>query len=119
MFKKVLVGASASLALAFGVIGATAGSAAANDWKLCDGQWLKAGPPNYVGCLSGPNRVSTLYYGLFNDAISSVQTNGTAMETWNDTYFRGTYGYFAPWGTWNVLYSPYNNSISSFSYPGA
>lgn len=55
---------------------------------------------------------------IFNDRASSIQTNGTAMETWNDANFTGTYGYFAPWNTWPLLSYPYNDAITSISYAG-
>ena len=82
------------------------------------GAWLICQDPNLLGkCLGGPFRTPDLGW-WFNDTISSIQTNETAMETWNGWDFKGTYGYFAPWGTWPSLSSPYNNAIKSVSYPG-
>ena len=80
--------------------------------------WIACRNTNLTGvCLGGPVRKTYLDYPLYDD-VSSIQTNGTAMETWNDENFKGTYGYFAPWGTWLSLSSPYNDEISSISYPG-
>ena len=89
----------------------SATTAAGNVWLMCEN-------PNLTGvCQGGPVRIPALQWPLDNSA-SSIQTNGTAMETWNDPNFKGTYGYFAPWGTWNSLSAPYNDAISSISYPG-
>lgn len=79
-------------------------------WVICQDFNLQG------SCYGGPVRLSGL--GWMDNLTSSIQTNATAMETWNDPGFKGTYGYFAPWGTWNTLSSPYNDAISSISYPG-
>ena len=82
------------------------------------GAWLLCKDPNLQGtCIGGPLRTPDLLRD-FDNTTSSIQTNETAMETWNDWNFKGTYGYFAPWGTWNSLSSPYNDAITSVSYPG-
>ncbi len=36
-FRKALIGVTASLALAAGIVGTTAGSASAGEWRLCTG----------------------------------------------------------------------------------
>lgn len=82
-----------------------------NLWLICE-----LGSLNGV-CQGGPVRIPSLTWPM-DDNGSSIQTNGTAMETWNDPNFKGTYGYFAPWGTWNTLSAPYSDAISSISYPG-
>ena len=90
--------------------GFPADTADTSPWVICQDFNLQG------ACYGGPVRLPDL--GWMNDTTSSIQTNGTAMETWNDAFFKGTYGYFAPWGTWNTLSAPYNNAISSISYPG-
>jgi hypothetical protein len=111
MFRKALTGATASLALAAGIVGATAGSASANEWKLCSGTYWQN------ECWHGPQRVPSLSW-YWDESFRSIQTDGTAMEVWTKPNFKGDYGYFAPWGSWPTLTYPYNTNISSFSYPG-
>ncbi|WSA80963.1 hypothetical protein OG930_38400 [Streptomyces sp. NBC_01799] len=110
-FRKALIGATASLALAAGIVGTTAGSASASEWRLCTGAYLQN------QCWHGPDRQSGLAW-LWDESFSSIETNGTAMEVWTKPGFKGDYGYFAPWGYWPTLTYPYENNISSFSYPG-
>ncbi|MGW2220679.1 hypothetical protein ACWCSD_37320 [Nonomuraea sp. NPDC001684] len=122
-FRKALIATATSLALGIGIIGVAAGPAAAaatGTWKLCDdwNMWEIT-----RACLTGTNtnppRVPDLRTWAYNDAISSIKTNSVAIEAWTNVNFQGTYGYFAPNSVWNALDYPYDNSISSISYPGA
>ena len=121
-FAKNLIAVTASLTLAAGILGATAqsASAATGTWKLCDdwNMWTIT-RDCLTGTNSNPPRVSDLRSWAYNDAISSIKTNSTAIEAWTDVNFQGVYGYFAPNSVWNALDYPYDNSISSISYPGA
>ncbi|MGC5008530.1 hypothetical protein [Streptomyces sp. DT203] len=83
-FKKVLLGAAASLALAGGLVGATSGSAVA------------------VPATADSSAA----------AQATADSSAAATETWNDANFTGTYGYFAPWNTWSLLSYPYNDAIT-------
>lgn len=125
-FKSSLTVMTMSLALAAGIVDATATSAVAaqtvdpNSWYLCKDANVAGN--NSLNCLKGsgiPWRVDNLknISGGWNDTITSIKTNGHVIETWNDAYFQGTYGRFAEWGTWNQLTSPYQDEISSFSTP--
>ncbi|MEV8637867.1 hypothetical protein AB0395_40085 [Streptosporangium sp. NPDC051023] len=119
--KKALIALITGLALTAGIVSVTTETASATSqgnayWKLCSDYYLDG------TCAFGgyyPIRNSDLRSTALNDNISSIQTNFVAIETWNDINFKGTYGYFQPNYTWNVLTSPYNNSISSVSFPGA
>ncbi|MFI5998156.1 hypothetical protein ACIBAC_40665 [Streptomyces sp. NPDC051362] len=110
-FKKLLVGATASLAVAAGAVGATAGSASADSdtFRLCSSQYLSG------GCVVGLASNSNLSWisPNFNDKARSIQTQSVALDTWNDANYRGTYGYFQPWTTWNTLSYPYDRAITS------
>ncbi|MEV0624137.1 hypothetical protein AB0I81_63260 [Nonomuraea sp. NPDC050404] len=121
-FRKALIATATSLVLGLGITGVTAQSAAAatGTWKLCDdwNMW-QITRDCMTGTNSNPPRVPDLRTWAYNDAISSIQTNSVAVEAWTNVNFQGTYGYFAPNSTWNALDYPYDNSISSISYPGA
>lgn len=119
-FKTALLGGAASLALAGAVVTTTAPSASALDyskWYLCATTYFQ---DTSGECYSGYGHVAWTPESpkIMNDAISSISTNGYAIETWNDYDFQGTYGYFKPHWTWNTLSYPYNNAISSWSTPG-
>ncbi|MFD9007342.1 hypothetical protein ACFV0T_41560 [Streptomyces sp. NPDC059582] len=139
-FKEALIGATAGLAITAGVIGTCAGTATASDkspdtirtsagtatarpanaqgvyWKLCDATYM-------AYCMAQgfyePPRSADLRKQGMNDKISSLATNAYAIETWNDVNFQGAYGYFKPNFVWNELSYPYNDAISSMSYPEA
>ncbi|MGW1540756.1 hypothetical protein ACWCPM_11020 [Streptomyces sp. NPDC002309] len=117
---KALLSATASVALSAGVLGATAGPAAAYYngpsvspvYFLCENR----GMGGECNSGTGPKSVPSVYLGgqVFNDAISSIQTNYRPIHTWNDRDYKGTYGYFAPNWRWEQLNSPYDNEISSY-----
>lgn len=116
-----------SLALAVGIVGTAACVSAAAQpidpqaWYLCKHANVAGNQPNdCLKAFGAPWRVDhapSVGEG-FNDAITSIKTNGYVLETWNDFFFQGTYGRFPAWGTWNQLSYPYQDSISSYSSPG-
>ncbi|MFC6083996.1 hypothetical protein [Sphaerisporangium aureirubrum] len=120
--QKALIATATTLVLGIGITGLTAGPAAAatGTWKLCDdwNMWTIT-RDCLTGTDSNPPRVADLRTWAYNDAISSIKTNSVAIEAWTNVNFQGTYGYFAPNSVWNALEYPYDNSISSISYPGA
>ncbi|MFI5635039.1 hypothetical protein ACIA8E_37985 [Streptomyces sp. NPDC051664] len=119
--KKVMLGAIASLALATGITGTIAGSAAASTsniphrYVICDNYdlggtcWSGYSHPGSIADL----RYAPSGYADLNDKISSIQTAELALQTWNDPNWKGTYGYFQPDFTWNRLTYPFNDAISS------
>ncbi|MGW1540757.1 hypothetical protein ACWCPM_11025 [Streptomyces sp. NPDC002309] len=114
--RKALLGLTASFALsAAGVVGVTAGPAAAYTGPSFSDMWMLCKNVNLDDCGHyGYNPVEAWGMNYYDNSISSIQTNYYPIHTWNDPLFKGTYGFFERQYRWDQLNHPYGDKISSF-----
>ncbi|MGW1544742.1 hypothetical protein ACWCPM_31750 [Streptomyces sp. NPDC002309] len=118
MYKigKSLLGATAGLALGFGVLGATP-AAAYTGPAQSDNYWVCTNYNLTGTCAYGPAKLEGAGKGnlapAYNDKVSSLHTNEYGIITYSDWDFKGTVGHFSANWRWDQLNAPYNDTITS------